>query len=271
MGSWHPLTNLKEYVSHNPPGATFFLCLLTLALSFISLSSYSSTYPAPNPDTTKDWNHLLSSLSHFQLCVNTNSSSSEFVSTGHSLDTNRPVSNESTNTSLTTLHVRVPLDVTANSDSGSLKGVGLQTTLRAEQLHLGENEILKLTVVLMSGRDNIQTCLSISAPTHLLPMNVLPPDCPLSEENITYIFVEANNQAPDASQTCYSLSSRNDPSLAIMLTQEEQSVAARHMLGFSMGLLGVCFVLCLAASLTNSLLRRNNWNELDQEHVILLN
>lgn len=52
--------------------------------------------------------------------------------------------------------------------------------------------------------------------------------------------------------------------------QEEQSVAARHMLGFSMGLLGVCFVLCLAASLTNSLLRRNNWNELDQEHVILL-
>lgn len=35
-----------------------------------------------------------------------------------------------------------------------------------------ENEILKLTVELVSGRDNIQTCLSISAPTHLLPMNV---------------------------------------------------------------------------------------------------
>lgn len=44
-------------------------------------------------------------------------------------------------------------------------------------------------------------------------------------------------------------------------------MAVRHMLEFSMGLLGVCFALCLVASLTNSLLRRNNWNELDQEHV----
>lgn len=35
-----------------------------------------------------------------------------------------------------------------------------------------EDEILKLTVELFSGSDNIHTCLSISAPTHLLPMNV---------------------------------------------------------------------------------------------------
>lgn len=53
MGSWHPVTNLKEYVSQNPPVVTFFLCLLTLAMSFISLSSYSSTHIVPNPDTTK--------------------------------------------------------------------------------------------------------------------------------------------------------------------------------------------------------------------------
>lgn len=35
------------------------------------------------------------------------------------------------------LHVRVPLEVTASSDGGLLKGVVLQTTLRAKQLHLG--------------------------------------------------------------------------------------------------------------------------------------
>lgn len=120
----------------------------------------------------------------------------------------------------------------------------------------------------------------------------LPPKCRLSEENSSYIFVEANNQPPKASQTCYSLSSRNDPSLAIMLTlvqnftqkhnfpklkkcshpsliilQEEQRVAVRHLREVSVGLLGVCLVLCLAASLTNSLLHRNNWNELDQQNV----
>lgn len=85
----------------------------------------------------QDWNHLLSSLSQFQLCVNTNLSSSEFVSAVPSLLTSRPTSNDSTDTSVTTLHVRVPLEVTTSSDGDSLKGVGLQTTLRANQLHLG--------------------------------------------------------------------------------------------------------------------------------------
>lgn len=124
------------------------------------------------------------------------------------------------------------------------------------------------------------------------PHGRLPPKCHLSEENSSYIFVEANNQPPKASQTCYSLSSRNDPSLAIMLTlvqnftqkhnflswrnavtpsviilQEEQRVAVRHLREVSVGLLGICLVLCLAASLTNSLLHRNNWNELDQQNV----
>lgn len=266
MGCWHPLSNLKEYISHNPPVATFFLCLLTLAVSFISLSSYSSTYTVPNPDTTKDWNHLLSSLSHFHLCANADSNSSEFDSKSHFLHTNRLASNESTNSSVTNLRVRVPLDVTASSVSGSLKGLGLQTTLKAKQLHLGDDQVIQLTVELISGSENIQTCLSISAPKHLLPMNVSPPECPLSKENITYIFVEADKKEPDASQTCYILSSRNDPSLAIMLTQEERSLAARHMLEFSMGLLGLCFALCLVASLSNSLLRHKNWNEPLQEH-----
>lgn len=41
------------------------------------------------------------------------------------------------NTSVTTLHLKVPLAVTANSDSGSFEGLGLHITLRAEQLYLG--------------------------------------------------------------------------------------------------------------------------------------
>lgn len=53
MGFWQPVTNLRDYVSQNPPGVTFFLCLLALAISFICLSSYSYTHTLPNPDTTK--------------------------------------------------------------------------------------------------------------------------------------------------------------------------------------------------------------------------
>lgn len=59
MGFWQPVTNLKDYVSQkNPPAVTFFLCLLTLAISFIYLSFYSQAHTLPNPDIEKVNTHL---------------------------------------------------------------------------------------------------------------------------------------------------------------------------------------------------------------------
>ncbi|XP_045891815.1 transmembrane protein 248 isoform X2 [Micropterus dolomieu] len=269
MGFWQPVTNLRDYVSQNPPGVTFFLCLLTLAVSFICLSSYSYTHTLPNPDIAKDWNRFLLSLSHFQLCVKANESSSELVSPVPVPLIDRDTSVNSIKTpSVTRLRLKVPLAVTTNSNSGSLKDLGLHTALRASQLHLGGNEIVNVT--LESGNDTY-TCLTISAPTHLLPMSLLPPECPASEKNISPIHVEASNQLPTASQTCYSLQSKNDPTLTVMLTQEEQSVAVQHLLEVSVCLLGVCLILCLSASMKHSLIRRNNWtNGLDLQNEPLI-
>lgn len=58
MDVWQPMVSLRESFYSNPPKATFFLCLLILALSFICLSSYSYTHTLPNPDTTKVWTSL---------------------------------------------------------------------------------------------------------------------------------------------------------------------------------------------------------------------
>ncbi|XP_041793485.1 transmembrane protein 248 isoform X2 [Chelmon rostratus] len=270
MGFSHPVTNLREYASQNPPGVTFFLCLLTLAISFICLSSYNSTHTLSNPDTAKDWNHLLSSLSQFQLCVKANASSSELVSPAPSPLMDRDTLVNSTKTpSVTSLNLKVPVAVTTNSNSGFLKDFGLYTTLRARQLYLGDNEIVNVTLEVLSGNDTY-TCLTISAPTHLLPMSPLPPECPASEINISPVHVEASNQPPIASQACYSLRSKNDPTLTVILTQEEQSVTVRHLLEVSVFLLGVCLILCLAASLTQPLIRRNHWNGLDQQNEPLI-
>lgn len=270
MAFWQPVTNLRDYISQNPPGLTFFLCLLTLAISLICLSSYSHTHTLPNPDIAKDWNHLLSSLSQFQLCVKANANSSELVSPVPSPLMDRDTSVNSTKTpSLITLHLKVPLTVTDDSNSGSLKDLGLHTALRASQLHLGGNEIIDVTLELLSGNETY-TCLTISAPVDLLPMNLLPPECLASEKNISPIHVEASNQPLTASQTCYSLHSKNDPALTVMLTQEEQSVAVRHMLEVSVCLLGVCLIVCVAASLTHSLVRRHHWNGLDLQNQPLI-
>ncbi|TNN43271.1 Transmembrane protein 248 [Liparis tanakae] len=203
MGFWHPVTNLRDYVSQNPPGVTFFLCLLTLAISFICLSSYSYRHTQPNPDAAEDWNHLLSSLSQFQLCVKDNTSSSELPVASALMDRDASV-NSTKSPSLTTLRLMVPLAVTSN-------------------------ETVNMTLEFLSGNDTY-TCLTISAPVHLLPMRLLPPECPVFENDISPIYVEAVNQLPPASHTCYSLHSTKDRTLTVMLTQEEQSVAVRHLL-----------------------------------------
>ncbi|XP_040897320.1 transmembrane protein 248 [Toxotes jaculatrix] len=276
MGFWHPVSNLRDYVAQNPPGVTFFLCLLSLAISFICLSSYSYTHTLPNPDTEKDWNHLLSSLSEFQLCMKANANSSDLVSPVPSplmeQEKDREISVNTTRTSsssVTHLHLKVPLTVSASSASGSVTDLGLHTTLTASQLDLGGNETINVTLEFLSG-NSTHTCLTISAPTHLLPMRLLPPECPATDKNTSSIHVEARNQLPTASQTCYSLHSKNDPTLTVMLTQEEQSVAVRHLLEVSVFLLGVCLILCLTASLTHSLTRRYHWNGLDLQNDPLI-
>lgn len=274
MGFWQPVTNLRDYVSQNPPGATFFLCLLTLAITFICLSSYSSTHTLPNPDTAADWNLVLSSLAQFQLCLKANASSSELVPSvpapvmEHKKDKKTSLHLTKSHP-ITLLHLTVPLAVTTSSPSGSLKAVGLHTTLTASQLHLGGKEVVNLTLEVLSG-NSTHTCLTISAPTHLLPMSLLPPVCAASEKNISSVHVEVSNQPATASQTCYSLHYNNDPRLTVMLTRDEQNVAVRHLLEVSVCLLGVCLILCLCASLTRSLTQRYHWNGMDLQNEPLI-
>lgn len=274
MGLWQPVTNLRDYVSQNPPGVTFFLCLLTLAISFICLGSYSYTHTLPNPDITKDWNQLLSSLSHVQLCVKANMSTGELVSPVPSPlmeqenDTEPSLHPTKSLPPITHLHLKVPLTVMTTSASKSLKVFGLHTTLTASQLGLGGNESINVTLHFLSGNYNC-TCLAISAPAHLLPQRLLPPDCPASENIISPIHVDVSKQQPSVSHTCYSLHAQHDPSLTVMLTQEEQYVAVRHLLEVSVCLLGVCLMLCLTASLTHSLIHRTNGKGLNLQNELL--
>ncbi|KAM9858680.1 transmembrane protein 248 [Aulostomus maculatus] len=274
MAFWQPVTNLRDYVSQNPPAVTFMLCLLTLAFSFISLSFYSSTHTLPNPDTSTDWNHLLSALSQFHLCAKANLSSNEPVSPAPSPLVKKEIhANTSVNSTKTppvnSLYLSVPLTVTTLSNSVSLRNMDLYTTLHASQLRLGGNEMVSVTIHILSEKETY-TCLTISAPTDILPMSLLPPKCPASESNLSPIHVKASKQQPTASQLCYNLHSQNDPKLTVMLTKEEKGVAVRHLLEVSMCLLGVCLILCIAASLTHSLMRSQHWKGLDLQNEPLI-
>ncbi|KAM9394030.1 transmembrane protein 248 isoform 1-T3 [Pholidichthys leucotaenia] len=274
MGFWLPANNLKDYISHNPPGATFFLCVLSLAISFICFGAYSYTHTLPNPDV-KDWNHLLLSLAQFQLCVRANTSSSSPVSTVTSplmeqgKNSETTVNSAENDSSITHWHLMVPLVLSSSSSSGLLTDIGLNMTIRASQLNLEGNEILNFKLDFFS-ENTTYTCLSVSAPANLLPMSPLPPECPASEKSISFLHVEATNQLPTQSQSCYSLSSRKDPTLTVMLTREERNVAVQHLLEVSLCLLGVCLILGLAACRPHSSSRCHHNNGLDQQNEPLI-
>ncbi|XP_019722519.1 transmembrane protein 248 [Hippocampus comes] len=271
MASWQPLCNLRDYVSQNPPPVTFFLCLLMLAISFICLSSYSSNHPLPNPDTAKDWNHLLSTLAHFHLCVKTNWSSDDLVSLGPSPLREQKRSRDASldltpqPAHVTSLHLKVPVTIT--NSHGLPKDVDVFTTLRASQLDLEGNEIVNVNI---HRENDTYACLTLRAPTALFPMSRLPPECPASSNSHSSVHVEATDQPPPTSQACYGLLYRNDPTLTIMLTKEEQWVAVRHLIEVSMCLIGVCLILCLAASLSPSKMRNYHRKEPDLQNESLI-
>ncbi|XP_024908944.1 transmembrane protein 248 [Cynoglossus semilaevis] len=270
MGCWQPVTNIKNFVFHNPPMVTFFFSLLSLAISFICLASYSYTHSLPNPDIDVDWNHVLSSLSQLELCIKPRANSTELVSPATTHPNWKQNKRESVSTStnnsssVTHLHVQVPLRVSLSTANGPVQNHSLFTTLRAGQLHLKGDQSVNVTLQFTSGV-TYQTCIAISVPTQLLPQSPLPPKCPAF--NSSPIQVEVNNELPSTFQTCYSLHYTNDPTLAVMLTQVEQNMAVHHLLEVSVSLLALCLMLCLAASVSQLLICCNPWNGLHLQNV----
>ncbi|CAL8248223.1 unnamed protein product [Merluccius merluccius] len=138
MCACQPVVNLRDYVSLHPPGVTFFLCLLSLSFSLLCLRFYGQTHTLPNPDTTTDWNRLLSSLSQFQLCTEANGSLTEpgsrIPSPPHPQE--QMDSGTSDNPTNGQLHLKVPLAVVAAYNSPSPNDLSLSTTVLAFQLGL---------------------------------------------------------------------------------------------------------------------------------------
>lgn len=270
MVFWQPLANLRDYATNKPPGVTFFCCLLALALSFICLGSYSYTHTLSNPDTKKDWNHLLSSLAQHHLCVE-NTSSAQQVTTASNKDSTiqkEKSLNSTTAPDVAYLHLQVPVILTSNSEGSSQRDVSLSTNFSSSQLQLEGNETIRVTIDFVVKNSGF-ACLTISASTQLLSLSPLPPTCPQTLKNIKEVYVEARKEMP-SEQNCYSLQSKHDPALQVMLTKEDQFVAVQHLLEVSVVLLAICLILCISVSLTHSQTQRHHWKEQDHENGPLI-
>lgn len=259
MVFWQPISNLREYVTNRPPGVTFFFCLLALALSFIYLSVYSSTHTLPNLDVVKDWNHLLTSIAQHHLCEK-NDTLLPIVPTFPNKE------QKAMEISVAVLHVQVPLILASKSKDMS-QSISLHTSFTSSQLQLEGNETFIMTIDFTANDSN--SCLTITAPSHLLSLSPVPPACLQTANDKEAVYTEARRVMTPA-QRCYSLISIYDPTLQVMLTKEDQLVAVRHLVEVTVVLLGVCLMLCLSVSLTHSPTQRHRRTEQDLHQEPLL-
>ncbi|KAG7481081.1 hypothetical protein MATL_G00063000 [Megalops atlanticus] len=299
MGTWQPLGNFKNYLEHHPPTVIFLVCLFTLAVTFISFGAYIKDHEVRNPDVAQDWNQILASLASLKFCVFSNETDAEAVSLDQEHVVASPplvehetdgIPSNSSDVLLASTHLSllVPLALTESSQGRS--PASLHTMLLGSELGLkgpAGKETLNLTLLFYSQPELTNsgsggeitptiTCLRVTAPTYVLPQTPHPPACPVSEEQdsdhspLRAVISEQRNPSPQHALECFSMDFTPNPSLTVMLSQEERDLAGHHLMLVSACLLSLCGVLCFFWSLSCSKSRRYHGNGLDLQKEPLI-
>ncbi|KAG9464900.1 hypothetical protein GDO78_019231 [Eleutherodactylus coqui] len=243
-------TGLRLCVRQQPPLVTFFLCLVTLAATFLCFGLYIRTYPVKDADFTKDFDTVLQTLSAGQICPQrnvtgplTSPESGQGSSARSAPDHEDPA------------HVSVLASVTLSPWPSSVNHSGLQIRAKASQLGMkGPATDSPLLITVVSSWWSAQCndsdaecsgkyCVIVTGPQSLLPQSWSSFQCsaanPIRRQLRPELYVvEEETGTP---QNCYSLQYRGDPGLKAVISQEDCAVASAHLLAAML----VCLLLAL--------------------------
>ncbi|KAK1159949.1 transmembrane protein 248-like [Acipenser oxyrinchus oxyrinchus] len=289
-----PIRNLW---STAPPTTVFLLCLLSLSVTFVGFGLYAQSYEVRNPDVVQDWNKILGALSQLQLCVSENGTdghtplpdkgqthaSSPMI--GHDAADRQTLNSSHSSDDLDSLTLLVPLTLDLAWPSASLSAgpVSLRVLVLGSQLDLkgvAGKKSLNLTLMstwqpLRNGSDTEQghTCITVTAPAHMLPGTPLPGACEVgrgSDPTLGAVASALSREQPQHTLGCYSIKYTPDPRLTVMLSPEERYLAGQHLIIIGVFLLSVCGLLCLAAAFCCVKTRRQKSNELHMQKEPLI-
>ncbi|KAH0626403.1 hypothetical protein JD844_001364 [Phrynosoma platyrhinos] len=232
------LGSLRVCLERHPPLVTFFFCLLSLAVASIGFSAYIQSHEVQNPDVKEDWNSLLQSLAQLMFCV------------PNKTQENASPSPPSTTIadSHTTVSVIVGLTFDLHNGTDPPNGTHLSLTVSGTKLGLrgpDAKEPIHVLAVIMNS-DSRESCLSIIAPSSLLPKTRQPLTCVIEERDM-------HLQEPGI---CYQSQYQTNPALSSMLDQvkrmwerADRALCSQRLLMTGVFLLCLCAMLCCAASL----------------------
>ncbi|XP_062858880.1 transmembrane protein 248 [Trichomycterus rosablanca] len=283
MAKWQPITNLRNTIQHHPPVVVFFLCLLVLSVTLISVGLYSQNHEMKNPDINMDWNQMLKSFSSLKFCTQFNDTellngkqdiiSPPLLDHGHEFITNT----SQKTTEVISVFMLAPLLCvgdypTYNSISSTLLGsqLGLKGAAGKQTLNISlfldqqtqktstdSESAQKMPTDAKTKHQSMISCLKITAPRYILPQTPSPPECPAYEKlekdasSARAVAIESNKPS-SKNAPCLSLEFTSDPKLTVLLTQEEKGLARHHLILVSIVLLTLCILICLSGSLTST-------------------
>nr|XP_015221893.1 PREDICTED: transmembrane protein 248-like isoform X2 [Lepisosteus oculatus] len=258
MVAWQPFGNLRRCMEDQPPVVIFFLCLLSLAVTFIGFGAYARSHEVKNPDIVQDWNQVLGSLAKLRFCVlenGTDSSTAPLV-TGET-HASAPLVQHETHDGHVGNPSSDPLALTHLSIVGQLDWapqrqdqdpVYLSATLWGKQLDFkgsAEKTALNISFILPSwsqlagnGSERqsgpSRTCIGFSAPARLLPDTPHPQECPTGMDSnselpsVRAVVSPLSSQEPQNALGCYSTVFTSDPKLTVMLSKHSVKQAEVH-------------------------------------------
>ncbi|XP_069812243.1 insulin-like growth factor-binding protein 3 receptor [Dendropsophus ebraccatus] len=244
-------TGLHLCARHHPPLVTFFLCLLTLATTFLCFGVYIRAYPVKDADFTKDFDTVLQTLSAGPICPQRNATAPAAPSEPPQALAGGPAAGLGS--------VSVLISVTLSPWQRSANYSGLQICATASQLGMkgsstGSDTDPHLLLTVSSSWWSAQCnesdtecsgkfCLTVIGPQSSLPLSWSPLHCSPANPNRPQLLPELYEVAggSDTSSQCYSLQYSGDPLLKAMMSLVDSSTSSARLL--------VAMLCCLLAAL----------------------
>ncbi|XP_033025361.1 insulin-like growth factor-binding protein 3 receptor [Lacerta agilis] len=225
------LGSLRVCLERHPPLVTFFFCLLSLAVAFVGFAAYIQSHDVQNPDVKEDWNSLLKSLAHLMFCIPNKTQESALT----------PSPSTTTAETPTAVSVMVGLTFDLHYGTDPPNGTRLGLTVTGEKLGLkgpDAQESIHFLTIITNSVSHVN-CLSITAPSSLLPKTRQPPKC----------VIEEWDMHQEETGICYQPHYQTNPALSSMLDQADRALCSQRLLMTSAFLLCLCAILCCAAGL----------------------
>ncbi|XP_043924184.1 transmembrane protein 248-like isoform X2 [Protopterus annectens] len=282
MVTLYPVENVQNCLTHRPPLVVFFLCLLTIASAFIAFAVYVETHAVRDPDVEQDWNDFLQTISKLHFCFSDNETAMEeelshittcsikhhsqanLIDHGHKKVPETNTSSLDSTTVTWTLRVPMMFNVPQNVKVIP-SNTGFQTAVcgRAVGLKgLAADELINITVVFLQFKqqceqsntcissEQIDTCITISAPQYVLPKTKLPPLCDtVSGLNSSVPVFLSLPQVAVSQDTmdCYTASYSPNANLTDFLSEAARSLCKVRLMNAGYTLLMLAGVICVFA------------------------